>query len=108
MRALLRWALPVLLAANGLFMLLAPHAWYPAVPGVTETGPYNPHFVRDIGAAYLAGLASGFWSSQEEIAQQWQVERTFEPRMTADQRDSLYAGWQRAVERAKGWESDKV
>ncbi|HLV36023.1 MAG TPA: glycerol kinase GlpK [Spirillospora sp.] len=69
-------------------------------PAVTET--------TALGAAYLAGLASGFWSSQEEIAQQWQVERTFEPRMTADQRDSLYAGWQRAVERAKGWESDKV
>ena len=57
-----------------------------------------------LGAAYLAGLASGFWSSQEEVAQQWQVERTFEPQMSADQRDTLYNGWQRAVERAKGWE----
>ena len=65
-------------------------------PAVTET--------TALGAAYLAGLATGFWSSQAEIAQQWQVERTFEPRMSADQRDSLYAGWQRAVERAKGWE----
>lgn len=65
-------------------------------PAVTET--------TALGAAYLAGLAVGFWSSQAEIAQQWQVERTFEPRMSADQRDSLYAGWQRAVERARGWE----
>jgi uncharacterized protein YjeT (DUF2065 family) len=40
------------LLANGLFMLLAPAAWYPAVPGVSATGPYNPHFIRDIGAAY--------------------------------------------------------
>lgn len=65
-------------------------------PAVTET--------TALGAAYLAGLASGFWSSQQELAQQWQVERTFEPHMSADQRDTLYAGWQRAVERAKGWE----
>ncbi|PPE73482.1 hypothetical protein C3942_11775 [Solimonas fluminis] len=40
------------LLANGLFMLLAPASWYPAVPGVSATGPYNPHFIRDIGAAY--------------------------------------------------------
>ena len=64
-------------------------------PLVTET--------TALGAAYLAGLATGFWGSQEEIAAQWQVERTFEPRMSADQRDSLYAGWQRAVERSRDW-----
>ncbi|HLZ83469.1 MAG TPA: hypothetical protein VKQ54_07860 [Caulobacteraceae bacterium] len=46
------------MAANGTAMLLAGAAWYAAVPGVTETGPFNPHFVKDIGAAYLvAGLA---------------------------------------------------
>ncbi|MBZ0298279.1 MAG: glycerol kinase GlpK [Anaerolineae bacterium] len=65
-------------------------------PAVTET--------TALGAAYLAGLASGFWSSQTEIAKQWKVERTFEPGMSVEQRDSLYRGWQRAVERAKGWE----
>ncbi len=64
-------------------------------PVVTET--------TALGAAYLAGLATNFWHSQDEIAQQWQVERTFEPAMSKDQRDSLYAGWQRAVERSKGW-----
>lgn len=41
------------LAANGLYMLLAPESWYHAVPTVPHTGPFNPHFVRDIGAAYL-------------------------------------------------------
>lgn len=66
-------------------------------PAVTET--------TALGAAYLAGLASGFWSSQEEIAKQWAVEKTFEPQMASDKRDALYAGWKRAVERAKGWES---
>jgi len=46
------------LSLNGLAMLLAGAWWYGAVPGVTATGPYNPHFVRDIGAAYLvAGLS---------------------------------------------------
>ena len=64
-------------------------------PAVTET--------TALGAAYLAGLATGFWTSQDEIAQQWQLEREFEPAMSADQRESLYAGWQRAVERARDW-----
>lgn len=64
-------------------------------PAVTET--------TALGAAYLAGLATGFWSSQEEIAQQWVVEQIFEPVMSPDQRDALYAGWMRAVDRAKGW-----
>jgi hypothetical protein len=64
MRALIRWILPVLLAANGLFMLAAPGAWYPAVPGVTETGPLNVHFVRDIGAAYIAcAVGLGWWAA---------------------------------------------
>jgi glycerol kinase len=64
-------------------------------PVVTET--------TALGAAYLAGLATGFWSSQEEIARQWAVERTFEPNMSDDQRMSLYAGWKRAVRRAQAW-----
>ena len=45
--------LAVLLAGNGLVMLFAGLWWYGVVPGVTGTGPYNPHFVRDIGSAYL-------------------------------------------------------
>jgi glycerol kinase len=64
-------------------------------PQVTET--------TALGAAYLAGLAIGFWQSQDEIEQKWAVEKTFEPKMSADERDSLYAGWQKAVERAKHW-----
>lgn len=64
-------------------------------PAVTET--------TALGAAYLAGLAVKFWDSRDEIEQQWQVDKTFEPAMSEDQRESLYAGWQRAVERAKAW-----
>jgi glycerol kinase len=57
-----------------------------------------------LGAAYLAGLAVGFWSGTSEVAEQWAIDRTFEPQMSADQRESLYAGWKRAVDRSLGWE----
>jgi glycerol kinase len=56
-----------------------------------------------LGAAYLAGLATGFWSSQREVAEHWAIDRTFEPQMSADQRDKLYAVWKRAVERSMQW-----
>jgi glycerol kinase len=56
-----------------------------------------------LGAAYLAGLAVGFWKSDKDLAAQLKVERRFEPMMAATRRDELYAGWQRAVERSKGW-----
>lgn len=43
--------------ANGLFMLIVPADWYASVPGVTTTGPFNPHFVLDIGMAFVASGA---------------------------------------------------
>lgn len=57
-----------------------------------------------LGAAYLAGLAVGFWSGQHEVTEQWAIDRTFEPQMSSSQREELYAGWKRAVERSLGWE----
>ena len=58
MRKILAWVLGAALAANGLFMLGDPAGWYAAIPGVTMTGPLNPHLVRDVGCAYLmAGAA---------------------------------------------------
>ena len=56
-----------------------------------------------LGAAYLAGLATGFWKDQNELREQLRIERRFEPAMAASRRDQLYAGWQEAVERAKHW-----
>jgi len=56
-----------------------------------------------LGAAYLAGLAVGFWSSQQEVAEQWALDRSFEPQMSAAQRDELYAGWKKAVQRSLRW-----
>ncbi|WP_312317469.1 glycerol kinase GlpK [Stenotrophomonas sp.] len=56
-----------------------------------------------LGAAYLAGLAVGFWESRDEIARQWAVDRRFTPQMEASRREALYAGWQQAVEATMGF-----
>ncbi len=62
-------------------------------PQVTET--------TALGAAYLAGLVVGYWHDQDEIAANWAIDRTYEPRMRDDERDDLYAGWQAAVRKAR-------
>ncbi len=56
-----------------------------------------------LGAAYLAGLAVGYWDSFDEIRSQWRMDRTFQPRMAPDQAKKLIERWQEAVERAKAW-----
>src|SRR5208282_3210676 len=56
-----------------------------------------------LGAAYLAGLAVGFWRDTDEIVANWQVDRRFEPAMARDQAAALTAGWDKAVARAKAW-----
>ena len=56
-----------------------------------------------LGAAYLAGMAVGYWRDDAEVAANWQVDRRFEPTMTRDRAASLMAGWGKAVERAKHW-----
>jgi len=66
-------------------------------PKVTET--------TALGAAYLAGLAVGFWKNQEEIAGQWSVEKTFEPQRPADEMEKLRVGWDKALDRARDWEA---
>ena len=64
-------------------------------PMITET--------TALGAAYLAGLAVGFWQDSEELGAQWRVERAFEPGMSRDRVAALLAGWRKAMERAKNW-----
>ena len=59
-----------------------------------------------LGAAYLAGLATGVYKSTHEISSQWRAERRFEPRMPADQAAAMRARWKQAVERARGWARD--
>ena len=60
-----------------------------------------------LGAAYLAGLAVGFWKDLQEIAANYKVKKRFIPRMHSRQRESLYQKWKRAVERARDWEEEK-
>ncbi|MGH7232759.1 MAG: glycerol kinase GlpK [Nitrospiraceae bacterium] len=62
-----------------------------------------------LGAAYLAGLAVGYWRSMQEISAQWRIERRFEPRMSRDQAHALRERWRAALERAKVWDTkDRV
>lgn len=58
-----------------------------------------------LGAAYLAGLAVGYWKL-DEISQQWQLDQTFEPEMGEAERTKLYKGWQKAVRRSMEWEKE--
>lgn len=84
-------------SANNLLMQL--QANYSGVlvvrPKVLET--------TALGAAYLAGLAVGFWSGVDEIASQWQMDRRFEPQISPDERAAKLARWHKAVARAKAW-----
>jgi glycerol kinase len=66
-------------------------------PAVTET--------TALGAAYLAGLAVGFWEGLDEIEANWALDRRFEPSMDATERERMLRGWHRAVERSRGWAS---
>ena len=59
-----------------------------------------------LGAAYLAGLATGVWRDLDDIRSQWTLDRLYEPEMSEAARTRLYAGWHKAVERARGWAED--
>ena len=56
-----------------------------------------------MGAAYLAGLAVGFWDSTEDVRQNWKISRIFEPLMTEDERREKIKGWKKAVACSFGW-----
>lgn len=64
-------------------------------PQITET--------TALGAAYLAGLAVSYWKNMDEIKDQWQVEKTFEPQMQTQQKNDLIKGWQRAIKTTQVW-----
>jgi glycerol kinase len=65
------------------------------VPRIVET--------TALGAAYLAGLATGFWESREELARKWRLANRYEPNIDESSRERLFKRWHNAVERAKGW-----
>ena len=56
-----------------------------------------------LGASYLAGLAVGYWTDQEEIRKNWALERRFTPSMPPDERADLWSGWKKAVSRSFHW-----
>ena len=68
-------------------------------PKITET--------TALGAAYLAGLAIGYWDSIPEIQKQWQEDKAFIPAMPEEQVQQLIKGWQRAVKASIAWAEDK-
>ncbi|MFL6446307.1 MAG: glycerol kinase GlpK [Bryobacteraceae bacterium] len=72
--------------------------------GVPVTRPANPE-TTVLGSAYLAGLAVGYWPDGNSIAKQWQADQRFAPNIQNDERNSRRAGWAKALERAKGWET---
>lgn len=71
-----------------------------------QTSVNRPRVVETtaLGAAYLAGLAVGFWSDMEEISRLREADKIFTPNMSKAERDKNYQGWKKAVERAKSWE----
>ena len=84
---------------NLLMQMQADFLGIPVVrPHVTET--------TALGAAYLAGLATGFWSDTRAIAAHWSVQQRFEPNMSAENRAAKLARWHQALSRAKGWARD--
>lgn len=70
------------------------------VPSIIET--------TALGAAYLAGLAVGFWESRDEIAEKWALDVRYRPRINQAKREKLFKRWHRAVELAKGWAKEDV
>jgi len=66
-------------------------------PMITET--------TALGAAYLAGLATGYWNNIDEIKNQWQIEKVFEPETSLPDLDEMIQNWKKALERSKNWYS---
>jgi glycerol kinase len=86
-------------AANNLLMQIQAD-----VLGIPVVRPKNAE-ATVLGAAYLAGLAVGYWPDIKTIAQQWQVDRVFEPQIDAATRDRVRANWHKALSRAQDWET---
>jgi glycerol kinase len=72
--------------------------------GVPVTRPANTESTV-LGATYLAGFAVGYWPDQETIAKQWQADRRFAPQIDDDTRKQRHAGWLRALDRSRNWET---
>ena len=72
---------------------------------ITNTTVVRPSIVETtaLGAAYLAGLAVGYWNDPEDVKSNWQVDNKFVPQINADERAKRIKGWNRALRAAKAW-----
>lgn len=61
-----------------------------------------------LGAAYLAGLAVGFWDNKQDIATRWKLQKEFTPNMDETEREKLYKGWKKAVEATQVFKPDEI
>ena len=68
-------------------------------PKITET--------TALGAAYLAGLAVGYWKNMEDIQQQWQIDKIFEPAIDEEKRNNFSKQWKRAIKAAQAWSEEE-
>jgi hypothetical protein len=68
LRSIIGIGLGLIQLATGASLLLTPRAFYDLVPGVAETGPFNPHFARDAGAAFLVAASGLFWTARDRSA----------------------------------------
>jgi glycerol kinase len=75
---------------------------------ITQTELIRPQVLETtaLGAAYLAGLASGFWKDLEEIKQNWSIDRVFQPQISAEKQETLVHNWHHAVNRSFSWAKD--
>ncbi|MGO1468847.1 MAG: glycerol kinase GlpK, partial [Tissierella sp.] len=75
---------------------------------ILDVPVHRPHTIETtaLGAAYLAGLAVGFWASKNDIKNRWSVDRIFEPSMEEEKREKLYKGWEKAISRSTNWEEE--
>lgn len=76
--------------------------------GLLDREVFRPSCIEttSLGAAYLAGLATGYWSGLEDISVNWEIDKIFQPDMTEDTRRSLMAGWHKAVGRTLEWDKE--
>ena len=72
---------------------------------VSQAPVHRPHCVETtaMGAAYLAGLAVGYWKDKEEVVKNWEIHKTFTPDIPDEKREEMISGWDRAVKCSYGW-----
>ena len=76
---------------------------------ISQAPVHRPQCVETtaMGAAYLAGLATGYWENKEDVKQNWAIDRIFHPQIEAEKRQKMLKGWKKAVRYAHGWAKEE-